>query len=259
MAMDWLSHERYLTAAEANGRRLAGIVTATGSDGLTAPVPSCPEWTLKDLVFHTGVVYRWIGEIVARKAAERVPFREVPDRQMPDDAAAEWLLAATDLGVGRLRDAGPGVELWGWAGNGSTGWWGRRIAHETLIHRIDGQLTVGELPDAEPELAADNIDELLANASSPVALAFTGREALGGEGDSLHLHCTDAPGEWQLLRTPEGFTVEYGHAKADAAVRGAALDVMLWLNGRLPQGGQGPELFGEERVRTLWRTGLTLN
>ncbi|WP_370069441.1 maleylpyruvate isomerase family mycothiol-dependent enzyme [Streptacidiphilus sp. MAP5-3] len=259
MAMDWLSHERYLDAAEDNGRRLAEIVTRVGPDGLTAPVPSCPEWTLRDLAFHTGMVYRWIGEIVGRKAQEPVRMREVPDREMSDDAAAQWLLAAVELGVGRLRDAGPGVELWGWAGNGSTCWWGRRIAHESLVHGIDGQLAVGELPVAEPELAADNIDELLANAGTPAVLAAKGREALGGEGDSLHLHCTDVPGEWQLLRTPEGFTVEHGHAKADAAVRGTALDVMLWLNGRLPQGTPGPERFGDPRVHALWRTGLTLD
>ncbi|MBF9073082.1 maleylpyruvate isomerase family mycothiol-dependent enzyme [Streptacidiphilus fuscans] len=257
MAMDWLSHERYLDAAESNGRRLAEIVTRVGPDGLTAPVPSCPDWTLRDLVFHQGMVYRWIGEIVGRKAQERLRMSEVPDRTMEDDAAAQWLLAATEIGVGRLRDAGPGVDVWGWAGNGSTRWWGRRIAHETLVHGIDGQLTVGELPDAEPDLAADNIDELLANATTPAVLAAKG-QALAGTGDSLHLHCTDVPGEWQLLRTADGFTVEYGHAKADAAVRGTAQDVMLWLNGRLPQGAPGPELFGEPRVHEFWRTGLAL-
>jgi hypothetical protein len=67
------------------------------------------------------------------------------------------------------------------------------------------------------------------------------------------------PGEWQLQRAPEGFALTYGHAKADAAVRGTALDVMLWLNGRLPQGAQGPELFGEAQLRELWRAGLSLS
>ncbi|WP_037604997.1 maleylpyruvate isomerase family mycothiol-dependent enzyme [Streptacidiphilus rugosus] len=254
--MDWLTHDRYLDSAAADARRLAEAV-ATGD--LAAPVPSCPEWTLRDLAFHQGMVFRWIGEIVARKASQRVPFKEVPDREMPAGGEAAWLLAGADRTVALLRATGPDLQVWGWAGPGTSRWWGRRIAHETLVHRVDGDLTLGLPPQADAELAADNVDELLANAGDPTSRAFTGRERLAGEGDTLHLHCTDVPGEWQLSRAPEGFTVAHGHAKADAAVRGTALDVMLWLNGRLPQGAPGPELFGENRLHELWRAGLSLN
>ncbi|MEZ0068300.1 uncharacterized protein (TIGR03083 family) [Streptacidiphilus sp. MAP12-20] len=256
MGMDWLTHDRYLDSAAADGRRLAGAVAA---GDLAATVPSCPEWTLRDLAFHQGMVFRWIGEIVARKAQQRLPFKEVPDREMPAGGEAAWLQAGADRTIALLRETGPDLDVWGWAGTGGTRWWARRIAHETLVHRIDGDLTAGLLPEAAADLAADNIDELLTNATDATARAFTARDRLAGEGDSLHLHCTDVPGEWQLLRTPEGFTFSYGHAKADAAVRGTALDVMLWLNGRLPQGAVGPELFGEAHVPQLWREGLSLN
>jgi uncharacterized protein (TIGR03083 family) len=253
--MEWLTHERYLDSAEADARRIAGL--AEGAD-LDVAVPGCPGWALRDLLFHQGMVFRWIGEIVARKATERVPFREVPDRKMPEGGEGAWLLAGAERTVARLRETGPDLEVWGWAHGGGTRWWGRRIAHESLVHRIDAELAVGARPEADAALAADNVDELLTNALDPRARAFEGRSLLAGAGDSLHLHCTDVPGEWQLLRTAEGFTLEYGHAKADAAVRGSARDVMLWLNGRLPQGEAGPERFGEERVPELWRTGLSL-
>jgi uncharacterized protein (TIGR03083 family) len=253
--MEWLTHEQYLDHAAAHARRTAEIAEGVGMD---APVPSCPGWALRDLLFHQGMVYRWIGEIVARKATERVPFREVPDRKMPEGGEAAWLLAGADRTVARLRETGPDLAVWGWAHGGGTRWWGRRIAHESLVHRIDGELTVGVRPEADPALAADNVDELLTNASDFNARAFETRSGLAGEGDSLHLHCTDVPGEWQLRRTTEAFTVEYGHAKADAAVRGTARDVMLWLNGRVPEGEPGPERFGEERVLELWRAGLSL-
>ncbi|MEY9871161.1 uncharacterized protein (TIGR03083 family) [Streptacidiphilus sp. MAP12-33] len=255
MAMDWLTHDRYLDSAAADARRIAEL--AEGAD-LGAPVPSCPEWALRDLLFHQGMVFRWIGEIVARKATERLPFREVPDAAMPAGGEVAWLLTGADRTVATLREAGPDVAVWGWAQGGGTRWWGRRIAHETLVHRIDAELTLGARPEAEPALAADNVDELLTNALDFTARAFDKRAALSGAGDSLHLHATDTPGEWQLLRAEEGFSLDYGHAKADAAVRGTAREVMLWLNGRLPQGDAGPERFGEERVLELWRGSLSL-
>jgi uncharacterized protein (TIGR03083 family) len=253
--MEWLTHERYLDSAEADARRIAEL--AEGAD-LEVAVPSCPGWALRELLFHQGMVFRWIGEIVARRATERVPFREVPDRKMPEGGEAAWLLAGAERTVERLRATGPDLAVWGWAHGGGTRWWGRRIAHESLVHRIDAELAVGARPEADAALAADNVDELLTNALDLRARAFEGRSGLAGAGDSLHLHCTDVPGEWQLLRTAEAFTLEYGHAKADAAVRGTARDVMLWLNGRLPQGEAGPERFGDERVPELWRTGLSL-
>ncbi|SEM13799.1 TIGR03083 family protein [Streptacidiphilus jiangxiensis] len=253
--MEWLTHDRYLDSAAADALRVVQL--AEGAD-MDARVPSCPDWALRDLLFHHGMVFRWIGEIVARRATERVPFREVPDREMPAGGEADWLLAGAERTVATLREAGPDVALWGWARGGGTRWWGRRIAHETLVHRVDAELTVGARPEADPGLAADNVDELLVNALDLGATAFDKRAALSGAGDSLHLHTTDTPGEWQLLPAEEGFSLDYGHVKADAAVRGTARDVMLWLNGRLPEGEAGPERFGEERVLELWRGGLSL-
>jgi uncharacterized protein (TIGR03083 family) len=253
--MDWLTHEQYLDHAAAHARRTAEL--AADAD-MAAPVPSCPDWALRDLLFHTGMVYRWIGEIVTRKATERVPFREVPDRTMPEGGEGAWLLAGAERTVALLRETGPDLAVWGWAHGGGTRWWARRIAHESLVHRVDAELTLGVRPEVDAALAADNTDELLTNALDLDARAFEARSALAGEGDTLHLHCTDVPGEWQLRRSAEAFTLEYGHAKADAAVRGSARDVMLWLNGRLPQGEPGPERFGDEHVPELWRSGLRL-
>ncbi len=32
--------------------------------GLEAPVPTCPDWTVLDLVAHQGMVHRWAGALV---------------------------------------------------------------------------------------------------------------------------------------------------------------------------------------------------
>ena len=259
--MALLGHERYLERVESDARRFAEMV-AEGDP--KAEVPSCPGWQLADLCAHQGNVHRWVTQIVTTRSRERVGWGALPDAGIPTDPAgqADWLLRGALAVTAVLREAGTGTEVWGWAGEHSTGWWGRRMAHETLVHRIDAELAVDGRPGRiDPELAADNIDELLHNAVAPASRAFPKRGLLRGEGDTLHLHCTDVHGEWLLRRAPvaEGFSYDEGHAKGDAAVRGPAEELMLLVNKRLPDGGNDLQVIGDDRVLTLWLDGLTLD
>ena len=45
----------------------------------------------------------------------------------------------------------------------------------------------------------------------------------------MHLHCTDVAGEWTIRETDDGAVVTREHAKGDAAIRGAANDILLVL------------------------------
>jgi hypothetical protein len=67
---------------------------------------------------------------------------------------------------------------------------------------------------------------------------------------SLHLHTTDAPGEWTVTFADGKADVRTEHGKGDAAVRGPASDVLLWVWNR---GGQ-VETFGDDAVLEAWRT-----
>lgn len=256
--MVWLEHERYLGALEADARRFAEAVAA-GKPG--AEVESCPEWTLADLCRHQGTVHRWVLQIVRTRSQERISGAELPDGHPPAEpvAQAEWLLRGASELADLLRERGPAEPVWGWAAEQHTGFWARRMAHETLIHRIDAEAAVGALGPVDPVLAADNIDELLHNAQAPQARAFPRRDRLRGDGGTLHLHCTDAPGEWLLRRTAEGFAYEERHAKADAAVRAPATELMLLLNRRLPDGRNALEIHGDPAVLDLWLDGLTFS
>ena len=259
--MALLRHERYLERVEADAERFADMV-AEGDP--KAEVPSCPGWQLADLCAHQGNVHRWVTQIVTTRSRERVGWGALPDAGIPTDPAgqADWLLRGALAVTAVLREAGTGTEVWGWAGEHSTGWWGRRMAHETLVHRIDAELAVDGRPGRiDAELAADNIDELLNNAVAPASRAFPNRGLLRGEGDTLHLHCTDVPGEWLLRRAqvPEGFAYAEGHAKGDAAVRGSAEELMLLVNKRLPDGRNDLEVIGDQRLLPLWLEGLTLD
>jgi uncharacterized protein (TIGR03083 family) len=256
----WLEHERYLTSLDTEVRRFAEVVAA-GEPG--AGVEYCPEWTLADLSRHQGLVHRWALQVVTVGAQERVSWDELPDQEAPEDPAgrAEWLLRGATRLAELLRERGPAEKVWSWGAEQHTGFWARRMAHETLIHRIDAESAVGPAPAGAVDavLAADNIDELLHNALAPQARAFPERDRLRGEGGTLHLHCTDVPGEWLLRRTPEGFASEQGHAKAEAALRAPAAELMLLLNRRLPDGRNAVEILGDQALVELWLDGLTFS
>ena len=76
-----------------------------------------------------------------------------------------------------------------------------------------------------------------------------------GAGESIHLHCTDVEGEWTVELGPEGVALERAHAKGDVAARGAASDLLCWLQGR---GTTDPlEVFGDASLLTRWREQAT--
>jgi len=226
---------------------LAGI--AASADQATH-VPTCPEWTLRQLITHVGRAHRWAAEIVATRAAEPIPFREVPDGRLPDDPAArpQWLRA----GAARLADAVHGAgsaSMWTHPGMGQASYWARRMAHETAVHRADGQLALGVRPVIEPVIAADGIDEWLGFGAEPGQ-----RKAAVPDGKVLHLHATDEglDGEWLIRGGPDGITVQNGHGKGDAAVRGPASVLMLVLLRRLSPDDPELEILGDPTLLDKW-------
>jgi hypothetical protein len=120
------------------------------------------------------------------------------------------------------------------------------------VHRIDAELAAGaEVGDLDPAFAVDGIDEVFF-----MMLAISGPEPIGGSGQTLHLHATDVDGEWLVTLHPEHVTVERGHAKGDAAIRGSARDLLLQTWGRDPLGEL--EVFGDDAVVALFRAAAKL-
>jgi len=136
--------------------------------------------------------------------------------------------------------------VWSWTPVATSGFWARRQAHETSIHRYDAQLAAGRPEPLDGALAADGIDELFEMVPS---WPWGGRVRGGGE--TVHVHCTDRDGEWLLRLVPDGIVVAREHAKADVAVRGAASDVLLFLYGRA--GREVLEVFGDVELLAHFR------
>jgi uncharacterized protein (TIGR03083 family) len=215
---------------------------------LDAPVPTCPGWTLRDLIEHTGNVHRWQTE------ATRVNTGEFPNMAhetgvVDGQTLADWFQAGVDRAVEVMSAVEATATRWTWARGPDdvAQWYFRRIAQETLVHRIDAELTAGVgVSDVDGVFAVDGVDEFC-----DVMIPQATGQAIGGNGQTIHLHATDADGEWLLTLHPDRVEVARGHAKGDAALRGSARDLLLEVWGREPLGPM--EIFGDEAVVATFR------
>jgi uncharacterized protein (TIGR03083 family) len=250
-----ITAERWYAEIEASTGTLAEIVH--GAD-LTRPVPTCPEWTLRQLATHVGRAHRWAAEIVSTRSAEFIPFRQVPDGRIPDDPAlhAPWLRAGAERIIQAAREAGSD-PVWTFTGLRPASFWARRMAHETAVHRADAEIAVGRQPELEPDLAVDAIDEWLSFMSGVVA-EDQRADALP-DGAVLHVHATDegldGAGEWLVRREGSTVTVQPGHGKGDVAVRGPASRLLLVLVRRVPPDDPQIQVLGDPALLTGWLAG----
>ena len=213
----------FLDATRRDGNAFADACSAAG---LAAPVPSCPDWNVADLLWHLAEVHHFWRTIVVERRDTWEGY-EQPVRPADHDLAAFYAAGLDEL-VDVLAAASPAHANWTWTTDHSAGWVIRRMAHETAMHRCDADEAAGRAVAVEPLLASDGIDEFLT--------WFIGDTAEGAApvGGSVHLHCTDVPGEWTVRESSTGFEVGREHAKGDCAIRGAASDILLALWRRRP-------------------------
>lgn len=213
--------------------------------GLEAPVPGCPGWDVAELLRHIGSVHRWAADIVIERPLR---FPGWYDPQPPPGAdLIEWYLEGFERLVGALSSTDPEAPVWNFGGGPQVAaFWMRRQPHETSVHRWDAQSAHGVAAPVDADLAADGIDEVF-EVFAPRRAAGAPEVSLGG---TLHVHCTDRPGEW--LVSVEGGVVEVRreHAKGDCAVRGGASDLLLFLWNRGPLSAL--EVFGDASVAERW-------
>ena len=197
-----------------------------------AAVPAAPGWDTTELLRHVGLIHTRSSVILRTGTMERPTRSNGMLPEPPTDGVLDWYRAALAGLVTDLRAVDdPDRPVYAFApGHRRAGFWPSRMAHETTVHRVDAEQAVGRaVAPVPPALAVDGIDELF---SVFVAVLAHGRSP--GDGRTVHLHATDAEGEWLIRFDPGAVTVEPGHAKGDAAVRGPAGDLLLWLWGRVP-------------------------
>ena len=231
--------------------------------GFDRAVPSCPGWNLGDLAWHLGGVWNRWGRIVSEGITTREGVEAIGRPRRPsDDLLLDWVTSAHTSMFSALARASDDTEVWTWTGsNQPEVWVERRMTQETAVHRWDAASAVGVPYEIPVAVAADGIDEFLT--------WFAARRVADGSapvGGSVHLHCTDTGvdgetdsdparpavnGEWLVSHLDEsGIAFSREHAKGDAAVRGRANDLLLWLWRR---DDSGVEILGDAAVAERFR------
>jgi len=241
--------QQYLDQLARNSARLADAAAAAGPD---APVPSCPGWTVTDLLDHCVSGDGWARAIVEQGKAgstERVLPAD-PDPTLRGDALVQAFRDGAAALVLALSSVAPDTPVWTFSSTDRTAaFWQRRRPHEAAVHRFDAELAAGIPTPVDPELAVDGIDEILTVFLPRLADRF------GPMGDgTVHLHCTDVDGEWLVTRSDGEMTVTAEHAKGDVAARGTASDLLLFLWNRVP--ATDLEVFGDAALLDRFGEGM---
>jgi uncharacterized protein (TIGR03083 family) len=207
-----------------------------------APAWAGLGWDRTELLFHVANVHGWARAQIRAGTERRVRFRDLT----PAPTGAElprWFEAGVVELVELLGEMEAEATWPTWAGPQPGTFFPRRMAQETAVHRWDA--APGPIDAA---LAVDGIDELL-DLFAPRLPA----DRLAGISGTIHLHATDADGEWLVGFDDGALTVERAHAKGDVALRGDAGDLLLWAWNRLPVDDRF-EVFGDPALLDTWRT-----
>lgn len=252
-----LTHDRLSGEIVAQTQIL--LDAADGAD-LSVTVPSCPDWTLGQLLRHVGHAQQEATKQVSARASGPVSgYGEHSEPPVDDDYSdiGPWLMTGATALADALREAGPDVPLWTPVGEGTAAFYSRRMACETLLHRVDGELAVGAKTSIDADLAIDAIEEWLTIGSLPFLLEYqpARRELLGGD-RTVHLHATDAaqdePGEWVIDFTGDVITWRRGHEKATVAIRGPLADLLLVLYKRRAPTEPDIAVLGDGEFLRFW-------
>jgi uncharacterized protein (TIGR03083 family) len=230
-----MENTRFLECLAADHARLREVAAVD----LAADVPSCPGWTVADLTRHVGQVY--LHKVAAMR--DGVEPEEWPPEGTEQEEPIALLDRAYDELVGEFASRRPEDPAGSWYTPDQTvGFWIRRMAQETVIHRIDAELgtrqPVAPVPD---DLAVDGIDELL-----KVFVAFSVREwgryftdVLDASPGRTYTISTDG-GAWRVRTAPGTFEVGDGADGApDVTISGPPTEVLRWVWNRESPDGRG--------------------
>lgn len=156
-------------AAHLEGVRTAMVAMVRYADraGLAASVPTTPDWTVRRLLAHQGMVHRWAAAVVT--GAEQTPDRWEREGQVSPDPF-EWLRDGAIEVVSAISAAPEDLDALVFLADAPAPrrFWARRQCHETTIHAVDAlAASLGRYPKAadatwiSTEVALDGIDELL--------------------------------------------------------------------------------------------------
>lgn len=239
----------------------ARFANAAERGGLGVHIPSCPDWDMRDLVQHLGLIHLWAAAHVDQphpeagfgtdlSSLERF-WPDLADSHPDDDDLLSWYRKTNANLVHVLESAPADRECFTFLPASSpVAMWARRQASETAAHRFDAESAVGEVSGLDPAFAADALDELLSGFAP-------GRQALPISSErAMHVHAVDTNDHWLVTLGPEVTTTSRTSGPGDLTLTGRASDLYLTLWNR--GDGSSIEVIGDGELLEVWHSNIQI-
>ncbi len=201
-------------------------------------VPSCPEWSVADLVWHLTEVQHFWAAIVGDRLRGPQDYTR-PTRPNSDAELLTYFETTSKRMLDSLLSAPDDLAVWTWLeSRQDIGFVRRRQAHEALIHRVDAELAANQRSAIDPVLATDGVLEALEwmFGGAPTWSTVTGEGPIGS------LSTTDTNAAWlvQVIRfsgedpkgtmhTDEPVIELIAAGEPTFELKGSAADLNCWI------------------------------
>lgn len=233
---------------------VAAFVGAASAAGLEAPVPTTPDWDVRRLVVHQGLVHRW--------AAGQIRGEDVdPDAIEAEGMATRDVVAWLQDGASRLartiRGAPDELDALVFLADAPTPkrFWARRQCHETTMHAVDALSAVlGRYPRSTDtwigrDVAVDGLDELLTGFLPRPRSRLRADEPL-----TIAVIPDDSDQRWLVAVSRQAPVTArgLGDEEADVVLRGSAVALYLTLWNRSDEVRDEALELWAEGARVTW-------
>jgi uncharacterized protein (TIGR03083 family) len=253
--MDYVSHfHREVRAFQAAARQAA-------DDGEAALVPSCPGWSVSDLILHLGRVHRYVTRIIRDRLAGRPDIADLTVLELPADhegwprpehapnrgpipvGLIDWFAEGASAVESQFRNSDPSEPVWTWSPEQTAGFWLRMQTIEAAIHRWDAENAIAAPQPMPADLAADAVGQTF-EVMAPARRAWT--QAPPGLGERFGFRQTDGTGNWTAQFDGDDVRLTQSTEPCDVELAGTASDLMLFLWQRI--GADRLDVNGNENV-----------
>lgn len=191
-------------------------------------VPSCSLWDFYRLTDHLGNGNRWVTTAV--REGHGFNNQELTAPRDPASLAAWFQSTAEEMAA--ALDVPPQTEAWTFTDlmPRTVGFWHRRRAHETRMHRWDAQNVLGAPDPFQADLAADAVTEVF----ELLAKGMVARGAAANPDVAVKVSAVDVGRSWT-----------YGPGEPVAEVCATASDLALRVWNRIGADAPGLEWTGD--------------
>ena len=222
--------------------------------GPEAGVPTTPDWDVRHLVAHQGLIHRWAtGHVLGRRLDPGAVERE----GLAADDPVGWLRAGADRLRTALEEAPEELEALVFLADAPTPkhFWARRQCHETTIHAVDAlSAELGRYPRAadtwiDRDVALDGLDELLTG-----FVPRPGSRLRAEDPITIAVLPEDADQRWLVAVSDQAPVTArgLGDEDADVVLRGSAVALYLTLWNRSDEIGDESLALWAEGARVTW-------